>query len=59
MIEDLDEADRFYATVSASASSPTLSFTMSYQGSATEAVVDAVVRNADAIATTLSRRLNA
>lgn len=53
MLDDLVEADAFYANVSYSSRQPTYSFQMQYHGSATEAVIQAVIRNADAIATTL------
>jgi superfamily II DNA or RNA helicase len=53
MREELGDAERFYATVSYSSARPTYSFQMLYQGSPSEAVISAVIRNADAIATRL------
>jgi superfamily II DNA or RNA helicase len=57
MTSTLADEENFYATISADSRSPEFSFQMTYQGTATEPVSAAVVRNADAIATTLTRRL--
>jgi superfamily II DNA/RNA helicase len=57
MIESLADAERFYATISVDSTTPKFAFQMLYQGSATDPVIAAVARNADAIATTLTQRL--
>ena len=51
MLDELDDAERFYANVSYSSVRPTYSFQMLYQGSPTEAVITTAIRNADAVAT--------
>jgi superfamily II DNA or RNA helicase len=57
MTSTLADQERFYATISADSRTPKFAFQMLYQGTATEPVITAVVRNADAVATTLTRRL--
>jgi len=57
MTDALGEAEAFYATVSYQSSRPPVSVQMLYQGSATEAVIEAVARNADAVATDLTERV--
>jgi len=57
MTSTLADEEGFYATISADSRTPKFAFQMLYQGSATEPVITAVVRNADAVATTLTRRL--
>jgi len=57
MIDSLNEDDKFYATVSSESTTPKFSFQMLYQGSAAKPVLTAAIRNADAIATTLTQRL--
>jgi hypothetical protein len=56
MLNELGAAERFYANVSYSSAHPTYSFQMLYQGSPTESVITAVIRNADAIATSLEEK---
>ena len=53
MREELTDDDTFYANVSYSSRHPAYSFQMQYHGSAMEPVIRAIIRNADAIATTL------
>lgn len=58
ILEPLGDCERFYATLSYDSNSPSFSFQMLYQGSTDETVISAILRNADAIATTLEQRLN-
>jgi len=55
MMDSLTEADKMYANVSFSSSTPPYSFQMQYHGSAAAPVISASIRNADAIATTLDQ----
>lgn len=55
--DTLADAADLYATVTYRSSSPPFSFQMQYQGSATDPIVRAIARNADAVATTLTERL--
>ncbi|WP_338739406.1 DEAD/DEAH box helicase [Haloplanus salilacus] len=57
MTSTLADHEQFYATISADSRTPKFAFQMLYQGTAIEPVITAVVRNADAVATTLTRRL--
>lgn len=56
ILQDLSDASELYATISYQSSYPVVAVQMMYQGSATESVVDAIVRNADAIVTQLKER---
>jgi superfamily II DNA or RNA helicase len=58
MTDELADADSFYATISTDSRNPQFSFQMQYQGTATKPVITAVARNADAVATTLTDRLD-
>ena len=58
MLDTLTGNENFYATVSYDSHSPSFSFQMLYQGSTTESVVSAVLQNADAIITTIKRRVD-
>jgi len=55
--ETVEDADTLYATVSYTSSAPTYSFQMLYQGSPTKPVVNAIVQNADSIATLLDQSI--
>ncbi|EMA18438.1 DEAD/DEAH box helicase [Haloarcula amylolytica] len=57
MTDNLADADSFYATISTDSRNPQFSFQMQYQGTATKPVINATVRNAAAVATTLTDRL--
>ena len=57
MTDTLADKENFYATISANSRTPKFTFQMLYQGSATQHVITAVTQNADAVATTLTRRL--
>lgn len=58
MLNHLENEARFYANISFESYNPTYQFQMIYQGSATENIVSMVLRNADAIATELDRKLS-
>lgn len=54
----LTDAEQFYATVSVSSRRPTYSIQLSYHGSATRPVVNAVCENATAVATEVNDRVD-
>lgn len=58
MLDSLDDADRFYATITVSSHRPTYSIQLSYHGNAVEPVVRATCENTAAIATEVSARID-
>lgn len=58
MTDELAESDNIYATVSYQSSYPTVAVQMSYQGSATERIIETIARNGDAVVSELRQRVS-
>jgi hypothetical protein len=58
ILQDLSDTSDLYATISHQSSHPAVAVQMMYEGSTAEPVVDAIVRNADAVVTKLKERVS-